>query len=219
MSSIADVLPRGAAAGKGTLSASGQSCSRATRGSRLAAVEKFAKAVIVEDDRDVQRAARVALAAHFAPILFADTAARIDQWLDAQTDLVLLDMNFTSGQHSGRDGMSALLRIRGFDPCLSVVLMTAYGSVSLAVDALKQGAADFVLKPWRNDELVAAARAAAERTRAARQGRSLDLDALERRAIEQALERHHGNISSAAQALGLSRPALYRRMAKHGLQP
>ena len=61
-------------------------------------------------------------------------------------------------------------------------------------------------------------RNAAAETRAARAGRTLDLDTLERRAIQQALDQHHGNISSAAQALGLSRPALYRRMSKHGLQ-
>ena len=182
-------------------------------------MEKFGKTLIVEDDKDVQRAARVALAGHFASFELLPAAARIDQWLDAGTDLVLLDMNFAIGQHSGREGLNALARIRIIDPCLSVVLMTAYGSVTLAVDALKQGAVDFVLKPWRNEDLVAIARAAAARTRAAREGRSLDLDTLERRAIEQALELHHGNISGAAQALGLSRPALYRRMSKHGLQP
>jgi two-component system response regulator RegA len=178
----------------------------------------FGKVLIVEDDRDVQRAARVALTEHFASIDLADGPARIDQWIDAKADLVLLDMNFALGKHSGRDGLNALARIRVIDPALSVVLMTAYGSVALAVEALKQGAADFVLKPWRNDALVATARAAAERTRAARAGLSLDLDALERRTIEQALQQHNGNISSAAEALGLSRPALYRRMSKHGLQ-
>jgi len=182
-------------------------------------VEKFARALIIEDDRDVQRAARVALGAHFTAITLAENAAHLDQSLDSGTDVVLLDMNFALGVASGRDGLHALARLRVIDPALSVVLMTAYGSVALAVDALKQGAVDFVLKPWRNEELVSTVRAAAERTRATREGRSLDLDRLERRAIEQALERHHGNISSAAEALGLSRPALYRRMAKHGLQP
>jgi DNA-binding NtrC family response regulator len=214
---ITDVLTRAVTARNSAASAFGQ-LSRRTRRSRLERVDKFAKALIVEDDRDVQRAARVALTAHFSSIELAENALRLDQWLDAATDVVLLDMNFVSGQHSGRDGLNALARIRVIDPSLSVVLMTAYGSVTLAVEALKQGAVDFVLKPWRNEELVNMVRAAAERTRAAREGRSLDLDTIERRAIAQALERHHGNISSAAQALGLSRPALYRRMSKHGMQ-
>jgi len=75
-----------------------------------------------------------------------------------------------------------------------------------------------VLKPWRNEKLVAVVRAAAERTRAVRAGSTLDLDTIERRTIEKALAEHAGNVSSAAAALGLSRPALYRRMSKHGLQ-
>lgn len=177
----------------------------------------FDKVLIVEDDRDVQRAARIALAGQFSSITLIEAPARIEQSLDAETDVVLLDMNFSLGQNSGRDGLAALARIRALDSALSVVLMTAYGNVTLAVDALKLGAVDFVLKPWRNEELVAAVRAAAERTRAARADCSLALDALERRAIEQALKIHEGNISSAAESLGLSRPALYRRMSKHGI--
>lgn len=174
--------------------------------------------MIVEDDRDVLHAARIALAPHFESIVAAEAPGRIESLLGPKVDVLLLDMNFAIGRASGRDGLNALARVQAFDPALSVVLMTAFGNVALAVEALKRGAADFVLKPWRNEALVNSVRAACERTRAARNGRTLDLDALERRAIEEALERHHGNISSAAQALGLSRPALYRRMARHGIQ-
>jgi two-component system, response regulator RegA len=99
-----------------------------------------------------------------------------------------------------------------------VVLMTTFGGVSLAVEALKRGAADFVLKPWRNEKLVAAVRAAAELTRSKRLAdESFDLEAAERTAIRRALAHHDGNVSRAAASLGLTRPALYRRMAKHGL--
>jgi DNA-binding NtrC family response regulator len=85
------------------------------------------------------------------------------------------------------------------------------------VEALKRGAADFILKPWRNDKLIAAVSAAANITRSRREKETQHLDAVERSAIERALARHEGNISLAASELGLSRPALYRRMAKHGL--
>jgi ActR/RegA family two-component response regulator len=95
--------------------------------------------------------------------------------------------------------------------------MTAYGGVALAVEALKRGATDFVLKPWRNDKLVATVMAAAAATRRRRATETLNLDTLERGAIERALLQHGGNISLAAAALGLSRPALYRRLSKHGL--
>jgi transcriptional regulator of acetoin/glycerol metabolism len=77
---------------------------------------------------------------------------------------------------------------------------------------------DFVLKPWRNDALSAAMTAAVTATRARRAAAAdLNLDEMERRAIDQALQRHKGNVSQAAAALGLTRPALYRRMARHGL--
>jgi two-component system response regulator RegA len=175
--------------------------------------------LIIDDDADVLRAARVALAPHVRLIETVRTPENIENMLRAQAfEVVLLDMNFVSGERSGRGGLDALMRIRGVDAYLAVVLMTAYGGVALAVAALKQGAADFVLKPWRNETLVVAVRAAAQHTRARRSEQTLDLDTLERRAIERALGQHRGNISLAAATLGLSRPALYRRIMKHGLQ-
>ena len=94
--------------------------------------------------------------------------------------------------------------------------MTAFGAVSLAVEALKRGGADFLLKPWRNEALAAAVEAAAARTREKREG-CCRWTMSNARAIEKALARHDGNIAQAAAALGLSRPALYRRMSKYGL--
>jgi two-component system response regulator RegA len=174
--------------------------------------------LIVEDDADVRRSARIALTSHVARVELRDSAARLEEHLEATPfDVVLLDMNFVSGERSGVAGLNALARVRAFDPTLAVVLMTAYGGVTLAVESLKQGAVDFVLKPWRNEKLVAAVTAAIEITRTRRSAETLQLDALERNAIERALARHTGNISSAAAALGLSRAALYRRIAKHGL--
>jgi DNA-binding NtrC family response regulator len=174
--------------------------------------------LIAEDDADVLRAARIALTPYAERVVALPSVASLDELLaSASFDVVLLDMNFVSGERSGGDGLNALARIQAFDPCLAVVLMTAYGGVALAVDALKRGAADFILKPWRNDKLIAAVTAAATLTRTRREKESQHLDAVERGAIERALGRHDGNISIAAADLGLSRPALYRRMAKHGL--
>jgi two-component system response regulator RegA len=175
--------------------------------------------LIIEDDADVQHAARIALTGEFTRI---DAMAAPGESLENQLttggyDVVLLDMNFVAGQRSGEAGLDALERIRSCDPTLAVVLMTAYGGVQLAVAALKRGATDFVLKPWHNEKLLATAHAAASSTRAKRVTESQTLDQLERGAIERALSRADGNISIAAAALGLSRPALYRRMSKHGL--
>lgn len=180
-------------------------------------METYAAALIIEDDQDVVRAARIALSMHFESIAMSYRTEGIEQLLTPATEVVLLDMNFVVGEHHGRAGLDALGRIQAHDPSLSVVLMTAFGSVSLAVEALKRGATDFLLKPWRNDALVTAACAAAKRTRSTRAGATLDLELLEKRTIERALAESRGNISVAAAALGLSRPALYRRMSKHRL--
>jgi len=124
-------------------------------------------------------------------------------------------MNFAAGRRSGADGIDALGRIAAIDPMASVVMMTAYGAVTLAVTSLKAGAHDFLLKPWKNEALIAAVAAAAARTRALRAPTTLD--ALERSALIETVQRHKGNLTQAARSLGLSRPALYRRMAKHGI--
>ena len=173
--------------------------------------------LVVEDDPDVRRSARVALG-YVARVEAIESLELLEDALAGTVfDAVLLDMNFVIGQRSGAAGLDGLARVQAFDPTLAVVLMTAYGGVTLAVDALKRGAADFVLKPWHNEKLVAAVTAAAQLTRTRRKDETLQLDALERSAIERALTRHHGNISATAAALGISRAALYRRMSKHGL--
>jgi DNA-binding NtrC family response regulator len=178
----------------------------------------FEAVLIIDDDADVLRAARIALTPLVAFVETARTPDDLETILSARSfDAALLDMNFVIGERDGRAGLRALTRIRASDEHLAVVLMTAYGGVNLAVEALKEGAVDFVLKPWRNETLIKAFRAAAELTRARRSERPLDLESLERSAIERALAQHRGNISLAAAALGLSRPALYRRLAKHGL--
>ena len=178
---------------------------------------KRLKAILVIDDkRDVHQAVALALEPWVERVESAESPEAVPALMaSTRFDCALVDMNFAAGERSGREGMTALDSIKAADPALAVILMTAYGAVSLAVESLKRGADDFLLKPWRNEALVAAVREAAARTEAARAGTSLD--SLERSAIAGALDRHDGNIAPAAVALGLSRPALYRRMAKHGL--
>lgn len=172
--------------------------------------------LIVEDDGDVRHAAQLALEPY---VETSDAVASPDEaaalLAPGRYGCVLLDMNYLAGERSGREGMDALDRIKARDPAVAVVLMTAFGRVSLAVAALKRGGHDFLLKPWRNRDLLAAVRSASEATQAARAGQPLE--SLERDAIEMALAHSSGNIAQAASRLGLSRPALYRRMARHGL--
>lgn len=174
--------------------------------------------LVIDDDPDVALAARYALAGAAERVDSAVSLDGLERALEAGGyAAVLLDMNFVAGESGGRAGLDGLARIRAADPALAVVLMTAYGGVQLAVEALKRGAADFVLKPWKNDRLVEALAAAGALTATRRSARAATLDDLERAAIRQALADHGGNISKAAAALGVTRPALYRKIEKHGL--
>jgi DNA-binding NtrC family response regulator len=174
--------------------------------------------LVVDDDPDVLKAAAIALAGVASVSVAGSPETQVEAVAARTFHAVLLDMNFALGDRSGREGLDWLARLQATDPTLSVVLMTTYGGVTLAIEALKRGAADFVLKPWRNEALAATLAAAAAMTEQRRRtAADLNLDELERRAIEKALALHEGNISQAAAALGLTRPALYRRMARHGL--
>ena len=173
--------------------------------------------LIIDDDPDVLKAAAAALGRDAESVDLATSPDGVSEKAH-HYDAILLDMNFAAGVHDGSVGLDTLTLLQTADPALSVVLMTTYGGVALAVEALKRGAADFVLKPWRNEPLVQAMQAAAALTAQRRaSGAVLNLDDLERRAIERALSVYDGNVSHAAAALGLTRPALYRRMERHGL--
>lgn len=175
--------------------------------------------LVVDDDPDVLKAAGLVLGRSATRVDVLSNADALESAVRSQAyDALLLDMNFAIGDRSGAAGLAALDHVQAADPALSVVLMTTYGGVALAIRALKHGAVDFVMKPWRNEELLATLTSAAARTRIQRDSASqLNLDDLEHRAIQRALELYDGNISQAAAALGLTRPALYRRMARHGL--
>lgn len=69
-------------------------------------------------------------------------------------DIILLDMNFTSSINTGNEGLFWLKEIRKLKPEASVIMITAYGDIDLAVRSLKEGAADFVVKPWHNEKLL-----------------------------------------------------------------
>jgi DNA-binding NtrC family response regulator len=130
--------------------------------------------LVIDDDADVLTAARLALAPFFGRVEISRSAANLAETISALSpDALLLDMNFSPGAHDGADGLAWLERVGALDPTLSVVLMTAFGGVSLAVEALKRGAVDFVLKPWQNEKLAATMTAATALTRARREAADL----------------------------------------------
>jgi DNA-binding NtrC family response regulator len=119
------------------------------------------KILIVDDNPNVCSALELLLQEEFSTVETATSPEGIPEKLAVTPfDVVLLDMNYTSGQQSGTEGMFWLDRILEASPTISVIMLTAYGDVELAVRALKRGAVDFVLKPWENEKLLATVRTA-----------------------------------------------------------
>ena len=111
--------------------------------------------LIIDDDADVLHSAQLLLRQHFARVDVEQDPSVINQVVSQQPyEVVLLDMNFRRGEHDGREGLYWLERILTINPRIQVILITAYGDVELAVEAMRQGAAHFLLKPWKNQQLL-----------------------------------------------------------------
>jgi len=111
--------------------------------------------LIVDDDQDVLTAVRLLLKPLVKSIAFSRYPDELKSLLkEKEYDIILLDMNFKSGIHSGNEGLFWLKEIKKQKPQAIVILITAYGDIDLAVRSLKEGAEDFILKPWQNDKLI-----------------------------------------------------------------
>jgi two-component system, NtrC family, response regulator HydG len=130
--------------------------------------------LIVDDDSEVLLAAELVLKAHFQTVVTASDPARIKVLLGQRAfDVILLDMNFTAGATSGREGLDWLKAAQAIAPDTKVILMTAYGGIETAVNAMREGASDFVVKPWDNAKLAATVSTVAKLARADREVASL----------------------------------------------
>jgi len=130
--------------------------------------------LVVDDDADVLTAARLLLKASFERVLTTEDPADIEVVMARErVDVFLIDMNFAIGRNTGTEGLHWLDRVLELDPDAVIVLMTAFGDLNTAVAAMRKGAADFVLKPWQNDKLVATLNVAAELRRSRRTVRAL----------------------------------------------
>ncbi len=122
----------------------------------------FDLAVIVDDDPDIALAAKLALRGLFGRVEVLSSPAELIALLkDESPDVILLDLNFRRAATDGREGIDYLKEVICQDPDAAVVIITAHGGVSIAVEALKAGASDFVAKPWSNERLAATVRSAA----------------------------------------------------------
>ncbi len=166
--------------------------------------------LIADDNAAILTAMRYLLDSTFEQVLTTSQPDDILKIMAQQTvDLVLLDMNFTLGVNSGNEGLFWLRAIRKQHPQTPVILITAYADINLAVKGLKNGAADFITKPWDNDELIRKLKDVLDM-----QKEIVTLDEMEAQHIRRTIDNCHGNLTHAAEILGITRQTLYNKMKR-----
>ena len=173
-------------------------------------MKNYGTILVIDDNEAILTALKYCLAGTFEKVMTMTSPESVISFLkQEEVDIILLDMNFTLGVNSGQDGLLWLQAIRKHYPDIPVVLITAYADVQLAVRGLKRGAADFITKPWDNDELLRKLKDVLEAS-----DEVATLDEVEADHIRRALDRCHGNLSKAADLLGITRQTLYNKMKK-----
>ena len=114
------------------------------------------KILVIDDDKDILLTTKVLLKKEFKNIKTITSPDDIIPYIKKEIfDVILLDMNFTTGATSGKEGLYWLKKILEVSPEPIIIMMTAYGDINLAVEAMKIGATDFIVKPWDNKKFLA----------------------------------------------------------------
>src|SRR5215469_3389752 len=130
---------------------------------------KNANILAIDDDPDVLTAVRLLLKTEAAEVVTEKNPENMRAILSKRTfEVILLDMNFNSSINTGNEGLFWLRKIREFGSDASVIMITAYGDIDLAVRSLKEGAADFVVKPWHNERLLSTIKEALKKSETSR---------------------------------------------------
>ena len=134
----------------------------------LAMASKKGKILIVDDNAGIRRTLEILLPMHFAEVKTIPSPATLVSSLEQfRPDVVLLDMNFSTSINTGNEGLYWAGEIKKMVPEVEVVLFTAYADIALAVEGMKRGAFDFIVKPWDNEKLVTTLTAARDKARKA----------------------------------------------------
>lgn len=196
--------------------------------------------LVADDQREIIESVRMLLSGHGMTVIGALTPAEALSAAKAHSvDAALVDLNYEKGRTSGEQGLELVVALRRQSATLPVIVMTAWSSIDLALEAMRRGARDFIEKPWEEPRLVGLLRSQAELGRALRRVSELENEVRDLRVgstpgtersdslaamrlldvegllVRRAMERHQGNVSRAARTLGLSRSALYRRLDRH----
>lgn len=190
---------------------------------------------IIDDNQAVLKTLKLVLKGVFVSVVTLPHPNSLPALLASEkVDVVLLDMNFSAQRLDGEEGLNWLKYIKSQPNPPAVVLITAFGDISLAVTSLKEGAEDFITKPWDNDELIKKLLKAIEKRDDQRHQestlheatqlkdryestRQMTLNEVEKQHIMDTLDECHGNLTEASIRLGINRQTLYNRMKKHGL--
>lgn len=128
-------------------------------------MSKSGTIIIVDDNKGVLTAVQILLKSYFSKIVTLSSPVTLSSVIREETpEVILLDMNFTSGINTGNEGLFWLHEIKKVRPELPVVLFTAYADIELAIRGIKEGATDFIVKPWDNQKLVETLQTAAAST-------------------------------------------------------
>ena len=136
-------------------------------------MEKKGKILVVDDNQGIRSALGLLLPPHFAEVELIPSPTTLVSTLERfRPDVVLLDMNFYTDTNTGNEGLYWTGQIKQMSPLTEVVLFTAYADIQLAVEGMRRGAFDFIVKPWENDKLIAVLSAARDKAQKA-QGREV----------------------------------------------
>jgi DNA-binding NtrC family response regulator len=142
-----------------------------------ASAENNSRVLVADDQPDVLEALRLLLKSEGFQVETANSPTRLLAELESKDfDLVLMDLNYARDTTSGQEGLDLLTRLQAMDSTLPVVVMTAWGSVQVAVEAMHRGARDFIQKPWDNARLLAIIRTQIDLSRALRKGERLEAE-------------------------------------------
>ena len=129
---------------------------------------KIGKILVVDDNQGIRRALEILLPLHFAEVKTIPSPSTLVSTLEQfRPDVVLLDMNFYTSINTGNEGLYWAGELKKMVPEVEVVLFTAYADIALAVEGMKRGAFDFIVKPWDNDKLIEVLTAARDKARKA----------------------------------------------------
>ena len=127
---------------------------------------KIGKILVVDDNVGIRKALKILLPIHFAEVETIPSPATIVSSIESfHPDVILLDMNFNTSINTGNEGLFWVSEIKKMAPEIEVVLFTAYADIQLAVEGMKRGAFDFIVKPWENDKLIETLKAARDKAR------------------------------------------------------